>query len=238
MSQTQQSTVRNRLLKAMAPDDFALLQPHLEPVQTELRQTLIAPNEPVKQLFFPETGYASLVTQGSQGDKAEAAIIGREGLIGASPVLLGADRTPHHLFVQAPGEMLSIDTGALCAAVDQSPSLRKLLLRYTQVLFVEAVQTAFVNATYQIEVRLARWIVMCHDRADGDELLVTHDFVAVMLGVQRSSATLAVQALEGYRMIKAQRGRMTVLDRQALIKAANGGYGLPESEFARLIEGA
>ena len=238
MSQPQQSAVRNRLLRALSREDFALLQPHLEPVQTELRQTLITPNEPVKQLFFPESGYASLVTQGSQGDKVEAAIVGREGLIGASPVLLDADRTPHHLFVQAPGEMLVIDTGALCAAVDQSRSLRKLLLRYTQVLFIEAVQTAFVNATYQIEVRLARWIVMCHDRADGDELIVTHDFVAVMLGVQRSSATLAVQALEGYRMIKAQRGRMTVLDRQALIKAANGGYGLPESEYARLIEGA
>ncbi|CAO4136290.1 Crp/Fnr family transcriptional regulator [Methylorubrum extorquens] len=238
MSQPQQSTVRNRLLKAMWREDFALLQPHLEPLATDLRQTLITPNEPVTQLFFPETGYASLVTQGSQGNKVEAAIIGREGLVGATPVLLGADRTPHHLFVQAPGEMLAIDTKALCAAVDQSPNLRKVLLRYTQVLFVEAVQTAFVNATYQIEVRLARWIVMCHDRADGDELLVTHDFVAVMLGVQRSSATLAVQALEGYRMIKAQRGRMTVLDRQALIKAANGGYGLPESEYARLIEGA
>ena len=238
MSQPQHSTVRNRLLRALSRDDFALLQPHLEPVQTELRQTLITPNEPVKQLFFPETGYASLVTQGSQGDKAEAAVIGREGLIGASPVLLGADRTPHHMFVQLPGEMLAIDTGALCAAVDQSPSLRKLLLRYTQVLFIEAVQTAFVNATYQIEVRLARWVLMCHDRADGDELTVTHDLVAVMLGVQRSSATLAVQALEGRRLIKAQRGRMTVLDRQALIKVANGGYGLPEAEYARLIEGA
>ena len=238
MSQPQHSTVRNRLLRALSRDDFALLQPHLEPVQTELRQTLITPNEPVKQLFFPETGYASLVTQGSQGDKVEAAIVGREGLIGASPVLLGADRTPHHLFVQASGEMLVIDTGALCAAVDQSPSLRKLLLRYTQVLFIEAVQTAFVNATYQIEVRLARWVLMCHDRADGDELTVTHDLVAVMLGVQRSSATLAVQALEGRRLIKAQRGRMTVLDRQALIKVANGGYGLPEAEYARLIEGA
>ncbi|CAO4186339.1 Crp/Fnr family transcriptional regulator [Methylorubrum extorquens] len=238
MSQPQQSTVCSRLLKAMSPDDFARLQPHLEPLATELRQTLITPNEPVTQLFFPETGYASLVTQGSQGNKVEAAIIGREGLVGASPVLLGADRTPHHMFVQAPGEMLAIDKGALCAAIDQSPSLRKLLLRYIQVLFIEAVQTAFVNATYQIEVRLARWIVMCHDRANGDELTVTHDFVAVMLGVQRSSATLAIQALEGHRLIKAQRGRMTVLDRQALIKVANGGYGLPEAEYARLIEGA
>lgn len=238
MSQPQQSITRNRLLKALSRDDFALLQPHLEPIVTELKQTLIAPNEPVKQLFFPESGYASLATQGTQGDKAEAGIIGWEGLVGASPVLLGTDRTPHHVFVQSPGEMLAIDTPALCAAVDQSPSLRKLLLRYIQVLFVEAAQTAFVNATYQMEVRLARWILMCHDRVDGDELTMTHDLVSVMLGVQRSSATLAVQALEGYRLIKAKRGRMTVIDRSALIRVADGGYGLPEAEYARLIEGA
>jgi len=222
----------------MSPDDFALLQPHLQLVHTELRQTLIAPNEPVKQLFFPETGYVSMVTQGSQGDKVEAALIGWEGIVGASPVLLGTDRTPHHSFVQAPGKMLVIDKSALCAAVDQSPSLHKLLLRYTQVLLVEAVQTAFVNASYQIEVRLARWVVMCHDRVDGDELTMTHDFVAMMLGVQRSSATLAVQALEGLLLIKAKRGRMTVRDRQGLIDLADGGYGLPEAEYARLIEGA
>jgi CRP-like cAMP-binding protein len=106
------------------------------------------------------------------------------------------------------------------------------------VQFIEAVQTAFVNTTYQIEARLARWILMCHDREDGDELLVTHDFMAVMLGVQRSSATLAVQSLEGNRLIKAGRGRMTVLDRQRLIEVADVGYGLPEAEYARLIEGA
>jgi CRP-like cAMP-binding protein len=238
VSQPQQSTLRNRLLKAMSPDDFALLQPHLQPMVTELRQTLIAPNEPVKQLFFPETGYISLVTQGPQGDKVEGLIIGREGLVGASPLLLGADRTPHHCFAQSAGEMLVIDTPALCAAIDQSQSLRKLLLRYTQVQFIEAVQTAFVNASYQIEVRLARWVLMCHDRVDGDELTMTHDFVAMMLGVQRSSATLAVQALEGLRLIKARRGRMTVLDRQGLIALADDGYGLPEAEYARLIEGA
>ena len=238
MSQPQQTTVRNRLLKALSPDDFARLQPHLEPMAAELKQTLIAPNQPIKQLFFPESGYCSLATEASEGSKAEAGIIGREGLIGASPVLLGVDRTPHHTFVQSPGEMLAIATGALCAAVDESPSLRKLLLRYTQVLFVEAVQTAFVNATYQSEVRLARWLLMCHDRVDGDELGMTHEFVSLMLGVQRSSATLAVQALEGYRLIKAQRGRLTILNREAMEEIAHAGYGLPEAEYARLIEGA
>jgi len=226
------------LLKALLPDDFSLLQPHLKAMQTELRQTVIVPNEPIKQLVFPETGYVSLVTQGSQGDKVEIGIVGREGVVGASPVLLGSDRTPHHCFVQAPGEMLTIGTAELCAAVDQSPSLRGLLLRYTLVQFVETAQTAFVNATYQLEARLARWILMCHDRVDGDELVMTHDFAAVMLGVQRSSATLAIQSLEGQRLIKAQRGRMTVTDRQGLIALADNSYGLPEAEYARLIEAA
>ena len=103
--------------------------------------------------------------------------------------------------------------------------------------FLEAVQTAFVNATYQGEVRLARWLLMCHDRVDGDEIVMTHEFVSLMLGVQRSSATLAVQALEGYRLIKAQRGRLTILNRAAMEEIADDGYGLPEAEYARLIEG-
>ncbi len=238
MSQPQQTTVRNRLLKALSSDDFALLQPHMEPTKVELKQTLIEPNQPIKQVFFPESGYGSLATEALEGSKVEAGIIGREGLIGASPVLLGADRTPHHIFVQAPGEMLAIDTEVLVAAFDGSPSLRKLLLRYIQVLFVEAVQTAFVNATHTSEVRLARWLLMCHDRMDGDELVMTHEFVSLMLGLQRSSATLAVQALEGYRLIKAKRGRLTILDRKALEEIAGAGYGLPEAEYARLIEGA
>ncbi|CAO4184560.1 Crp/Fnr family transcriptional regulator [Methylorubrum extorquens] len=237
MSQPQQSTVRNRLLKALSPADFALLQPHLELIATELRQCLIAPNVPVKQLFFPEVGFSSITTQGA-GGKVEVGIIGREGVVGAIPLLLGSDRTPHDHFIQGPGEMLAIKTEALCGAVGQSASLQKLLLRFTQVLYVQTAQTAFVNASYQIEVRLARWLLMCHDRLDGDELRLTHEFLSMMLGTQRTSATLAVQALEGHRFIKAQRGRVTILNREALENLADDGYGLPEAEYARLIEGA
>lgn len=237
MSQPQQSTVRNRLLKALTPGDFALLQPHLELIATELRQCLIKPNEPVKQLFFPEVGFSSITTHGSDG-KVEVGIIGREGLVGAIPLLLGSDRTPHDHFIQSPGEMLAITTQALCVAVSESVSLQKLLLRFTQVQYVQTAQTAFVNARYQIEVRLARWLLMCHDRLDGDELRLTHEFLSMMLGTQRTSATLAVQALEGHRFIKAQRGRMTILNRKALEDLADDGYGLPEAEYARLIEGA
>jgi CRP-like cAMP-binding protein len=237
VSQPQQSTVRNRLLKALSPGDFALLQPHLELVATELRQCLIKPNEPVKQLFFPEVGFSSITTQGS-GGKVEVGVIGREGLVGAIPLLLGSDCTPHDHFIQSPGEMLAISSQAFCGAVNESASLQKLLLRFTQVQHVQTAQTAFVNARYQIEVRLARWLLMCHDRLEGDELRLTHEFLATMLGTQRTSATLAVQALEGHRLIKAQRGRITILNRKALETLADDGYGLPEAEYARLIEGA
>jgi CRP-like cAMP-binding protein len=237
MTQPQQSSVRNRLLKRLSSDDFALLQPHLQLMETELRHQLIAPNMPVKQLFFPESGLASITTSGA-GKQVEVGIVGREGLVGATPVLLGADRTPYDVFVQSPGEMLSIDTEALCAAVSQSVSLRKLLLRSLQVQLVQTAQTAFVNATYTIDIRLARWLLMCRDRLDSDELHITHEFLSVMLGVQRSSTTLAIQALEGHHLIKARRGRIIILNRKAMEAVADDGYGLPEAEYARLIEGA
>ncbi|SEH88885.1 cAMP-binding domain of CRP or a regulatory subunit of cAMP-dependent protein kinases [Methylobacterium sp. 275MFSha3.1] len=195
MSPPQQSSVRNRLLKVMSPDDFALLQPHLEPITTALRQSLIAANTPVKQLFFPEVGFSSITTQGSDG-RVETGLIGREGLVGAWPILLGSDRTPHDHFVQSAGEMLSITTEALCTAISRSASLHKLLLRFIQVQITQTSQTAYVNASQTIDVRLARWLLMCHDRVDGDDLQITHEFLSLMLGTQRSSTTLAVQALK------------------------------------------
>ena len=237
MSQPQQANVRNRLLRALSPADFALLQPHLQPMRTELRQQLIAPNTQIRQLFFPEAGFSSITTSGSDR-KVEVGIVGREGLVGASPFLLGSDRTPHDHFIQAAGEVLSIDTEALCAAISESASLHKLLLRSIQVQIIQTAQTAFANATYNIDVRLARWLLMCQDRLDSDELHITHEFMSFMLGTQRSSTTLAIQALEGHRLIKAQRGRITVRNREAMVEVADGSYGLPEAEFARLIEGA
>lgn len=237
MSLPQQSTVRNRLLKRLSTNDFALLQPHLRTLRTELRQTLIHPHEPVTHLFFPEVGYVSITSVVGE-NRVEVGMIGREGLVGASPVLLDSGITPYHEFVQHPGEMLSIEVAPFCAAIDESASLRKLMLRYLQTKLIQARQTAYANAAYTMDVRLARWVLMCHDRLDGDEIVITHDFIALMLGVQRSGATLAVQALEGSQLIKAQRGRITVRDREGLITLANGSYGVTEAEYARLIEGA
>jgi CRP-like cAMP-binding protein len=198
---------------------------------------LIKPHEPIQHLFFPEVGFSSITTSGSEG-RIEVGIIGREGLVGAMPVLLGSDRTPHEQFIQNAGEMLRIETPALCAAISESASLHKLLLRSIQVQFVQTAQTAYANATYTLDVRLARWLLMCQDRLDGDDLQITHEFLSMMLGTTRSSTTLAVQGLEGHRLIRARRGRITILDRETMKAVADDGYGPPEAEFARLIEGA
>jgi CRP-like cAMP-binding protein len=237
VSQPQQSTIRNRLLKALSADDFARLQPHLEPIQTQLQQVLIAPHVPVTHVCFMESGFTSIVMQDA-GHKVEVGLVGWEGLVGAAPVLLGSTSTPHEHFIQNAGEALRIDTQALLSAVSTSPSLHSLLLRYVQTELVQARQTAFSNATYQLDARLARWLLMCHDRVDGDELTITHEFMSMMLGAQRSSVTLATQTLEGIHLIKARRGRITVTNRQGLEALADGSYGTTEAEYARLIEGA
>jgi CRP-like cAMP-binding protein len=237
MAHVQQSAARNRLLKAMSTGDFARLQPHLELVDLQAGQTLTKPNARTEHFHFMETGLASITTEGANG-RIEVGIVGREGVVGATPVLLGSDRVPYDHFVQMPGSALRIRAEIVSAAVDESPSLRKLLLRYILTEIVQVRQTAFINATLEIEARLARWLLMCHDRGDGDELLLKHEFLSMMLGVRRSGVTLAMQQLEGAGRIRARRGRVTVLSRELLEEMADGGYGTPEAEYARLIEGA
>ncbi|MEH3144296.1 MAG: Crp/Fnr family transcriptional regulator [Methylobacterium frigidaeris] len=236
MSQPDQAAVSNRLLRAMSAEDYAGLAPHLVPIELPLGEKLIDINAPVSHLHFMEAGISSITTDGANG-KVEVGMVGREGLVGASPVLLGTDRVPHDHFVQMAGEGLRIEAGALVAAMDASTTLRRLLLRYVQTEIVQVRQTAYINAIYSIEARLARWLLMCLDRVDGNELALKHEFLSMMLGVQRSGVTLALQALEGSGRIRGRRMRIVVLDREGLEEVSNGGYGAPEAEYARLIEG-
>lgn len=178
---------------------------------------------------------ASIVTDTSVG-KVEVGMIGREGLVAAAPVLLGSDHSPYQHLMQMSGEGLRISTRDLLDAMDRSPSLRALMLCYIQALLIQIAQTAFATAVYTIEIRLARWLLMCHDRAEGDEMVLTHEFVAQMLGVRRPGVSVATQMLEGKRLIRARRGRISILDRAGLEAVADEGYGLAEAQYAALIE--
>jgi len=235
MAELQQKSVRNRLLAGLTPGDFASIQTHLEPVELELRQVLINPNQPIEHLYFPETGYASVTTNG-HGSKIEIGIIGREGVVGV-PVALATDRIPFEVFIQLAGRALRITTAQLEQAIAASPTLHRSLLRYAQALTVQTSGTAFANAEHTVEMRLARWVLMCHDRIDGDEFAITHEFMSMMLGVRRAGVTTATHILEGNGLIRAKRGSITVLNREGLLALADDAYGLPEAEYERLMAG-
>jgi CRP-like cAMP-binding protein len=233
VSQPQQSAVSNRLLQALPPDDFALLQPHLEPIDLTIRQMVIEPGAPIRHGHFVEAGILSLMAQMHQ-DRIEIGMIGREGMSNVAAAF-GAERSPHGVLCQADGHALRISVDALRAAVRQSPSLGALLGRYLYYLTIQTGQTAYANASLNIEARLARWVLMTHDRTYGFELTLTHDFLATMLGVRRPGVTTATHVLEGAGMIRAERGRVTVLDRAKLEELADDAYGMAEAEYERLI---
>src|SRR5215218_5305408 len=233
MAHLQQASVRNRLLSALNPDDFGLLRPHLEPVALDLRQWLIEAGEPIQHVTFPEHGIISILADTSEG-RIEVGLIGPEGMAGL-PVVLGIDRSPHGYLVQAAGEALRITAQDLRTALRHSPSLHARFLRYAHTLMVQIAETAYANAGFTIEARLARWILMTDDRLGRDELPLTHDFLSMMLGVRRPGVTTAVQNLEGNRLIRAKRGSITVLDRTGLEGVADSAYGASEAEYARVM---
>jgi CRP-like cAMP-binding protein len=234
MAQLQQSVVRNRLLTSLSPDDFALVQPHLETVTFELRQHLFRADQRITHVTFPERGIASIVADTAEG-RFEVGMVGSEGLVG-SALLLGIDRTPHTCMVQAEGEALRIGAGELQAALEHSPTLRALLLRFVHTFIVQVSQTAYANAGYSIEERLARWLLMTHDRLEHDDMPITHEFMSIMLGSRRPGVTIAVQTLEGTGAIRATRGHITLRDRQKLEQIAGQSYGFAEQEYSNVFQ--
>lgn len=175
-----------------------------------------------------------MVSRLEEGGRIEIGLFGRDGM--AIPaVMLGSDTIPFQIFMQVAGRGHRIAVSTLRAAAEASGSLRDLLLRYAQTFLVQVAQTAVANAGATAEQRLARWLLMYHDRQDGDDLSVTHEFLAIMLGVRRPTVTVAIHTLEGEGLIRARRGRIRVLSRAGLEGAAGQTYGTAEAEYERLI---
>src|SRR3954454_14302833 len=222
------SILRNNLLQALSANDLALLQPHLEGVELERGDVIVEPNKPIQHVVFPEDAIISIVASTSGGRRIEVCIIGRDGVTGTS-ILHGADTTPHEIFTQVPGSALRMAADDLRTAIRTSSSLHGRLLRYAGAFNVQIAYTALSHGSF------ARWLLMCHDRVDGDDLPLVHEFLSMMLGVPRSCVTIAVHTLEATGMIKATRGHINVRDRAKLEEAAGGSYGVPEAEYRRLF---
>jgi CRP-like cAMP-binding protein len=224
----------NRLLAALSQADLALLQPHLRPLTLKLKMDLEWPNRRIENVCFLETGIASVVAIQSDKTKVEVGVIGREGMTGTA-VALGGDRSPHSTYMQVAGDGQRIATLELRRAMNTSESLRTLLLKFVQVFMVQTAHTAIANACAHIDERLARWILMAHDRTRDDVLPLTHEFLSLMLAVRRAGVTEAVQSLKRQKMINTRRNQIIVLDRKGIEDAAGNSYGTPEREYRRLI---
>ena len=235
MSQPNQAYSANLLIQAMSPEDLALLEPKFERVDLQVEQVLDAADQAIEYIYFPEGGIVSLVASGPDTSRTEVGIFGREGVSGTA-ALLGTDRSSTETFVQVDGTTaLRIHVDDYRAAIKASPSLNALLLRYVQAALAQSVYSTMSNAHHNIEARLARWLLMCHDRLDGDDIRLTHEFMSMMVAAQRSGVTVCLHILEGNGMIRSKRSLVTILDREKLIDLAGDAYGKPEAEYRRLI---
>ena len=230
-----QSNVRNRLLQALAPADFSLLAPHLTYRPLPLRSIVEGPDSPNDGAMFFESGICSSVVVGQEGDLSEVGHIGREGMSGRH-ILHCAPLPSSQMMVQVPGSALRIDAAPLTRALDRSASLRGLLLRYLQSVDIQLAHSMLAVTRFNVHQRLARWLLMCHDRIDSNDLPLTHDILARMLSVRRASVTQEIQMLEGLGAVRAMRGNVRILDRSRLIAITAGSYGIPEAEYERLIQ--
>jgi CRP-like cAMP-binding protein len=204
-----------------------------QPVQLDIRHVLETANKPIQQVYFADSGFASIVA-GNADRQTEVGMIGREGVTGL-PVLLGDEQSPNDTFIQLAGSGHLLPVDAMRSAMEKSGTLRATLLRYVHAMTIQMANTALANSKIKVDARLARWLLMAHDRVDGDQVELTHEFLALMLGVRRAGVTQAIQRLEERKLIRAAPGRLAIRNRRGLEKAANDSYGVPEAEYARLM---
>jgi CRP-like cAMP-binding protein len=206
----------------------------LEPVTLELRAPIETPGTHITHVYFVESGMVSVVASEHGNRGTEVGMIGFEGATG-STLALGDDLPSLETFVQIPGRGWRMTADAFRQCLRELPSLNHLMLRYARVLWIQATSTALTNVNVRLEARLARWLLMMHDRMHSDEISITHEFLAVMLHCRRPGVTVALHVLEGEHLIRSRRSELIVLDREGLKKFADGSYGIPEAEYERLI---
>ncbi len=228
------ASVANHLLRSLPRDVFKELAPFLDRAPLVARSIVTPADSPIERVCFPEGGLISVVARSRGGGRIEAGLIGAEGMSGIA-VLLADDRSPDEAYVQCPGEGLWCPVERLHALVDSQPALERTLLRYVHSFMIQTAHTALADGRARLDQRLARWLLMAHDRCQRPELPLTHELLAAMLGVRRAGVTVALNGLERMSAIRMNRGVVTIADRSMLSEVAGPWYGTPEREYRRLL---
>jgi CRP-like cAMP-binding protein len=227
-------SAQNLLLASLSASDAAAIQPHLKPIRLEHRKILFEMGNPVDAVYFPTTAIISLVVGLSSGEMVEAAMVGRDGVVGASSALDGRISLSRAI-VQIAGDSLVCDVDALRGAALQSHTLLSKLIRHEQTVFSQAQQSTACMASHDVEARLCRWLLRARDLSGSDTLLFTQEFLAEMLGVRRTSVTTTAHTIQRAGMIKYSRGKIQILDVEALRDGACECYETVNSNYQALL---
>lgn len=225
--------MRNRLLNSLPKGDLAAVAEHLEPVELPLRMIMMQPGVPARQLYFLEEGLGSIIAIAGH-ERIEVCLIGNEGFVGI-PVVLQSEYAHHEAFMQVAGHGFRMSAAGLRTCMADLPSFASAMLRFTYVQMTQVSQTALANGRYTVEQRLARWLLMAQDRLDRAELVLTHEFLAAMLGVRRPGVTVALHMLEGDHAVRSRRGLVTIMSRDKLKAVAGPAYGRSESVYEHMF---
>ena len=232
--QTTLSRQGNRLLGLLTPKDFERLRPNLQPVVLEYKEPLYHADTPIEFVWFIETGVGSLVNTMANGDAAEVGTIGNEGMVGL-PLVLGDIQAPTEVYVQVPGAGLKMNAALFSRELERSASMRTVMLRYAHAVFNQVAQSAACNQLHSLKHRCCRWLLMTQDRMQSDEFLLTQEFLAMMLGVQRTGVSATAAALQRAGLIRYNRGNVTITNREGLERQSCECYGISKMEFDRLL---
>lgn len=226
--------MQNRLLAALAPEDLTLLTPHLAPLALERGRLLYDPGDRIDTAYFPLDGVISLMTLMENGAAIEYATIGREGAIGLRAAV-APRRSLSRAIVQTPCKALRISATHLREAWEKSARLRDLIEHHNEALFGHAMQSVACNALHSVEARFCRWLLTCHDRISCDTVALTQEFLAAMLGVQRTTVTAVARTLQEKGAIRYRRGVVDIIDRQVLEAQTCECYGVIRRTYDRLL---
>jgi CRP-like cAMP-binding protein len=232
-----QTNHHNHLLALLPAADFELIHPHLKPMDLPNEKTLFRTGDPIKHAYFPHSGIISLVVELASGESIEAAMIGRDSVVGASAALDGQIAL-NTAIVQIPGAGSILDVQHLKAAAEQSATFRITLVRHAEALFAQAQQSVACNVTHALEARLARWLLGSRDLAGSDGLPLTQEFLSQMLGVRRTSVSLVAHTLQHAGLIQYRRGHIQITNTEGLKEAACECYDTVKQNYDRLLNGS
>ncbi|ACP21978.1 conserved hypothetical protein (plasmid) [Sinorhizobium fredii NGR234] len=236
MAVTSQSPLRNQLLALLPEADYLQIAGELEYVDLQRGALLANAGEPIEHVYFLTSGIGSLIASTPEGNRAEAGIFGSEGYVPTSAAM-GVELSVHQVVMQIDGDAHRMEFSLFRYWMERNRNFARVMIRCIEAFSIQLTYTAISNAVHGVDERLARWLLMCHDRVPGNQIPLTHEFLSLMLAVRRPSVTTALHILEGNGFIRSLRGQIVIRNRADLEEFARDAYGKPEKEYQRLMSG-